>query len=85
MIASALLVRILNYRYGKITHPERFVLYLSEDGKRYWRESEGIVKNFPNNLHDAYVDYILFEDLPKNALSCKVVFEGKAYCSFTTL
>ncbi len=82
---TGLLVRILNYRCGKITPPERFVLYLSEDGERYWRDSEGSVKNFPNNLHDAYIDYILFEDLPKNALSCKIVFEGEAYCSFNTL
>lgn len=82
---TGLLVRVLNHKKGKIVPPEKFVLLVSEDGKIYREHSERYVDNFPNNLHDAYIDYLLFSDLPKNTISCKIVFEGEAYCSFNTL
>ncbi len=81
--ASEILVSVLNHSRSKITSPGRFVLYLSEDGVTYRQHSEISTEEFPNNLHDAYIDHILFSGLPESAVSCKVAFTGAAYCTFT--
>ena len=79
---SDILVRVLDQQKRKIVTPEKFYLYLSEDGVKYKKYSEAGVKTFPNSLHDTYINYVLFSDLPDWAHSCKVVFSGPAYCSF---
>ncbi len=83
--APEILVSVLNHNRRRITPPERFELYLSEDGVNYKKHSEGSTEEFPNNLHDAYVDHILFSGLPESAVSCKFIFSGAAYCTFDVL
>lgn len=79
---NSILVRALNCNKKGVTPPDSFTLHISEDGKTYKKHSETKTRKFPNNLHDTYIDYILFPNLPKSAVSCKITFTGPAYCTF---
>ena len=79
---NSILVRALNCNKKGITPPDSFTLHISEDGKSYKKHSETKTRKFPNNLHDTYIDYILFPNLPKSAVNCKITFTGPAYCTF---
>lgn len=74
-------VLMLNCRKDNIVPPAKLFLFWSKDGKK-WNLHQ--IKDAPvwaNTNHDAFVDYVRFEDLPSDARHFKLSFtaERKAY------
>lgn len=70
------LVRNLNYHKGGIEPLMKTYLYYSSDGKTYRLASIRNTLHCPNNLHDAWVDGVYFDNLGVNARYLKVAFSG---------
>jgi hypothetical protein len=67
-------VRMLNCHKDQIVPPSKFFLFVSKDGKK-WNLHQ--IKDSPvwaNTNHDAFVDYIRFENLPSDAKHFKLTF-----------
>ena len=74
-------VRMLNCHKDQIVPPSKLFLFVSKDGKK-WNLHQ--IKDTPvwaNTNHDAFVDYVSFEDLPADTKYLKLAFtaEKKVY------
>lgn len=73
---DSLLVRNLNYHKGGIEPLTKTYIYYSADGRTYRLASIRNTPYCPNNLHDAWVDGIYFDNLDIDARYLKIAFSG---------
>lgn len=79
------LVRMLNCAKDGVVPPERLFLFISDDGEKWHLNSIRNSPGFPNNLHDAYIDFVVFHaaqsgleySVPVKARYLKVAFTGE--------
>ncbi len=80
--AEKILVRMLNCGKAGITPPSKLHLFSSSDGKE-WSLNE--IRDTPfqaNCNHDAFIDYVLFEDLNPEAAYFKLAFTVEKKAAF---
>jgi hypothetical protein len=79
--ANEVLVRMLNSHKDGIVPPSKIFLFASEDGQKWSLVQVKDSPVFPNTLHDAYVDHVLFDVHDMKAPYMKIAFtaEEKAY------
>ena len=77
--SGKMLVRMLNSAKDGINPPSKLFLFVSEDGQKWSLYQMKNTPVFPNTNHDAFIDYVLFEDIPQ-ASYMKLAFtvDGKA-------
>lgn len=63
--SDKLLVRMLNSAKDGINPPSKLFLFVSEDSQKWSLYQMKNTPVFPNTNHDAFIDYVLFEDIPQ--------------------
>ena len=63
--SSEVIVRLLNCHKDGIVPPAAISLYTSKDGKEWTLTAEKQTPVWKNTGHDAFVDMVVFENLPK--------------------
>ena len=71
-----LFLRLLDYRPGMVTQPDKVYFYVSSDGTSYRLLSVRNAPCFPNAGHDAWIDGILLETANVPARYLKLVFDS---------
>ena len=71
-----LFLRLLDYRPGMVTLPDKVYFYVSSDGTSYRLLSVRNAPCFPNAGHDAWIDGILLETADMPARYLKLVFDS---------
>lgn len=69
-------MRVLNCHKADIEPPVKAYLWASEDGKSYHLAGIQDVSSSPNNLHDAWVDALLFSVSDVHARWLKIALSG---------
>ena len=74
-------VRMLNCQKDGIVPPAKLFLFVSKDGREWSLHQIKDTPVWANTNHDAFVDYVSFENLPSDAKYLKLSFtaEKKAY------
>ena len=78
-------VRMLNCHKDGIMPPAKLFLFVSKDGREWSLHQIKDTPVWANTNHDAFVDYVSFENLPSDAKYLKLSFtaENKAYVFYS--
>ena len=82
---ESVLVRMLNSHKDGIVPPSKIFLFSSQDGKEWSLVQIKDTPVFPNTNHDAFIDYVLFDNLSLEDAHMKIAFTVEAKSAFDSV